>query len=135
MKIVRWVVLIPAAVASFYVMFDLSVSSFFFLDSLLCPPEDVISDTCNNETVSSILNAFIYFSTGLSAVVIVLISTAIAPSHKEYTAWSSFGLGTIAATYLAFQTDAWDQYLAALIGGLISVFGVVYFLRRKNNRP
>jgi hypothetical protein len=84
----------------------------------LCPPELLISGTCSVPWWSYVERSVSSFGTALAAVLVVLVSTIVAPSHRRRVAWVSFSVGAIVAAIMGFLFVA--ELAAALVAGAVT---------------
>jgi len=108
----------------------------FFVERDLCPTEDLVSGSCHNNDIQTWLQIVRYLFVFLSAVVVVVVATSIAPNHKKEVARIGFLIGAVAATYMAIVSSALTLFLAAFAGGGIGVWFSLRWLRGNspNNR-
>lgn len=126
-NLLRWLLLLPATIGIWYVIFIASLYCYFFIDKHLCPARDIISGMCYNDNVESILNAETHIGVGLSAMAVCIVSTAVAPSHKMTTAWTTLALGTIAAGIMV-STETWQLFFTAVASGFLTVLAIKRYL-------
>lgn len=130
-NLLRWLLLIPATIGIWYVIFIASLYCYFFIDKHFCPAKDVISGFCYNDTIKLILTAETHISVGLSAIAVCIVATAIAPSHKMITAWTTLALGTIVAGIMV-STETWQLFITAVASGFLAVLAIKRYLSRSH---
>lgn len=129
MRVLRWLLLVPASVAAWYAVFVGALATHFYVGRHFCPPGELISGSCQNETLALVLEILTHFSVALSAIAVEVTAAIVAPAHKEATVWAAFAAGTLAATWMGVAAQAWSLLLAALLGGVVSAIGIVFVLR------
>lgn len=115
---IRWIAVIPAAVAGWWsaVIVAIAVHGFVFS---FCPPEDVVSGACIAPWFLRFKTALLYSSVALSAILVVLVPTVMAPAHRRLVAWVAYAAGAVAAVALG----GWlAEVVVALVSGFIAAF-------------
>lgn len=130
MNAFRWILVVPAAIAAWYAVFVLGLSSYFFVDSHLCPPEDVVSGHCNNASTRALLHVTTHAFVAASTFAVMISTVLVAPRHKKSIAWLSFVVGTLVAAYIAGTTRAWTLFAAAFASGLAALAIILHLLQR-----
>ena len=100
----RWILVVPLAICAWYAIFALGMYTNFYVERNFCPPEDIVSGFCHNNEIQMWLKIIRHFFVFLSAVVVVLVATVVAPSNRKRVAWGSFSVGAITATYMSLKT-------------------------------
>jgi hypothetical protein len=131
MVVLRWLLLIPAAVAAWYAALVLGVLTHQAIDDHLCPPEDVVSGECVNPVILQVLEVTIHVFAAVSAVAVICASVLVAPRHKRAVAWLCLVLGTPIAGYMGAITHEWTLFASAVGGGC---FTLAIVLRRLQQR-
>ncbi len=129
MRAVRWLLLVPAAIGAWYAVFAAALFAYFYVERHFCPPTDLVSGFCANETVQQALEALTHLSVALSAIAVGVAASAMAPSHKEPTVWATLGAGLVIAGIFGFAAHAWSLFLAAAAGGTLGAVAIVLFVR------
>ncbi len=129
MRQIRWLLIVPACIFVWYFAFVLSLFAYDFAGSF-CHEEKIISGFCTAAWFRATESILIVLFSGLSAALVVFIAYLVAPSHKNKIAVSALVIGAIVATYMAFQTEVWAGYVAALASGFLSVCWVLRIGRR-----
>ena len=129
MRAVRWLLLVPAAIGAWYAVFAAALFAYFYVERHFCPPTDLVSGFCANETVQQALEALTHLSVALSAIAVEVVASAMAPSHKEPTVWATLGAGLVIAGIFGFAAHAWSLFLAAAVGGTLGAVAIVLFVR------
>lgn len=135
MRVLRWALLLPAAIGVWYTVFFVGLYGYFFVERHFCPPEDLVSGFCTNESIQQVLEVLMHLSVAASAVAVGVVATAMAPSHKEPTVWATLAAGIVAAGIFGFAAHAWSLFLAAVLGGALGAVVIVMFLRVQAANP
>ena len=131
MKVLRWALTAPAAVAAWYAIFFIGILAHPAIERAICPAGEMISGACINENVQRILDGVIAVFVALSAVAVVSAAVATAPSHKAVVAWVVFCAGGLLAVFFSVATHLYVAGIAALASGLATAAVIRNNLRRK----
>jgi hypothetical protein len=123
-KILRWVMVIPAAVIGWWLAIIIGLS-LTHIPEYFCPPEFMVSDLCMAPWYGPILSGILIFSAALSAFLVLVVAVLVAPSHRALVAKGVFVAGSLYATYLAFTISAWAECAGAIICGLVTLFWLI----------
>ena len=130
-KLLRWIGILPAAIAGWYLALFVALIFHGLLDSF-CPPDEVTSGMCNASWYPFASRSVICFGAALSAFLVVFFSSLVAPSHRGTVAWVSYLVGAVLALYMAvFASRYASHYLelfSAVAMGLFAVWAVHRFL-------
>lgn len=63
-----------------------------------------------------------FFGAGLSATLVVMASTFVAPSYREAVAWLAVGVGTVAAMAMGYAADALAEAGVAIGCGICTAW-------------
>ena len=119
---IRWLLLVPSAVAAWYVAFFVS----FLLHEVVVgrcfgsdapPPEYCQAAWFPREFLH---DALVFFGVGLSAVVVVLVAAVVAPSHKGHVAWVALAAGATLAIVAAYGSGAVAEAGVAVVAGVLT---------------
>lgn len=126
----RWLAVIPAAVLGWYIAL---LTGIILLDGVtsLCPAEQMISDLCGASWFRYAELAVFCFSAALAAFLVITFAVLVAPSQRIVVAWSMFMTGSFAAGYMAWYTSVQEEFVAALVGGLLGVAVITLFPQRR----
>jgi hypothetical protein len=121
-KWLRWLSVAPSAVLAWFIAVYV-VLELRRLALALCPAEMVFSGTeCDAAWFATVDHALMPFGAGLAAVLVVLLPTVIAPSHRRMVAWAVFVVGAgiaavpgIGGFYLEFSAAIVSGLLTALV--------------------
>ncbi len=119
---IRWFLLIPSAVAAWYVAVFVSVLLREIivgrcLGSDLPRPEYCQASWFPLEFLS---DALLFSGVGLSAVTVVVVAAVVAPSHKAHVAWVALGAGAILATIMGYGTGFVAEAAVAIASGVLA---------------
>jgi len=129
MHAIRWFFLLPLTACAWYLVFFSSMSVYAYVDSNLCPPGDLVSGMCTNDVIVA-LDILTHFGVGLSAMAVLVVSSAVAPSHKQVVLWMALLAGLVVAAVLGALAAAWSLFIAAAAGGAIGAKTIASVLRR-----
>lgn len=123
MKCLRWFAVVPSAILAWYAAFILGLMALSGIDAL-CPPETMISGFCGVWWYPHAERAIILAAVALSAFLVVISASAVAPSYRVHVARLAYGVGVVVATYFVVKTSAVGEFMAAILAGLLGVFRV-----------
>ena len=133
MKIVRWLLVAPLAVGAWYATAIAGIAAYWEIRRRTCPPEaKLISGVCHDPEVMRLLAGVEMLFIALSAIVVVCVAAAVAPSHRTAVAWTAFVAGALVAGYFALSTMAYVAGIAAVGCGLVTA---MLISRRRRVRP
>jgi hypothetical protein len=115
---IRWVAVVPAAVAGWWIVVVVAIALHGLVFSF-CAPEDVVSGACVAPWFLRFESALLNCSVALSAILVVLVPTVIAPAHRRLVAWGSYVSGAIVALSIGGLPI---QMIVALVAGFIAAF-------------
>jgi hypothetical protein len=120
--VIRWILVIPSAVAAWYVALVLS----FLVVAIAVGPcidsEYPQPRFCEAPSVQFALahRLHIRFGIGLSAVLVVVVSAIVAPYHRVAVAWAALGVGAIVAGAMGYRAGAVAEAAVAIASGLLA---------------
>ena len=132
MRTLRWALVLPAAVGSWYATFAVGLMTHQWLEAVLCPPDQMSSGTCMSAIVNAWMARVVVFFVGVSAVAVVGVAAAVAPEEKKLIAWCAFGTGALVAIFCAVAADAYAEGAAAVLAGLATA---LFVSRRRAESP
>ena len=127
----RWLLLVPAAVAAWCLIFAATIATHYLAEQHLCPSQDLVSGICSNHALGVALWLIKHVAMALSAIVVEWMCATVAPSHKVAVVWATLAVIVLAAGYLGHAGNAGSLFIAALVGG---VAGAVAIVQRKKAR-
>lgn len=114
----RWLLVVPAAIAAWYVTFIVGAFTYSFIEAHLCPSQDLFSGVCTSQSIRIALDVVMHVFVALSAIAVIAAAVTVAPSRKRKVAWVAFSIGAATALYFAVRTQYYTHFVAALAGGL-----------------
>jgi hypothetical protein len=127
MSALRWLLIVPAAVAVWYLVL-VGMFTYAFVDSSLCPPTDLVSGHCVNFTIRRLLDLTMHVFAGASACAVMVVAVLVAPGHKKPVAWITLAGGLVVAALLAASTRHWPLFAAAAMGGFVALAIILRWL-------
>ena len=118
MRIFRWLLIVPVAVAAWYAALFLGISLQLGLDAL-CPPDQVVSGSCTAPWHSAASAAAVCAGAGLAAVLILVACTWLAPSHRRQVAIATFSVGAAVAIFMGVSANLLGPLITAIVAGAI----------------
>jgi hypothetical protein len=131
-RTLRWLLVVPAAVAAWYVVFVIGLFTHGFVGEALCPAGEMESGMCMDTRVRLILGILVHFFSALSAAAVVSTAAAVAPSLRSRTAWSAFVAGSLVALGFGLAAWAYTETVAAVATGLLTALTISRYQRRSS---
>jgi len=128
---IRWILLIPLSVFAWACVFVATLTLHSAIDTF-CPPEYLVSGMCTWKWTFLVQNVLIVAGASVSAIVIILVATLTAPSHKARTAVFVYLAGLSTAIWMYLETDALGAFIGASCFGLLATW---IAFRRLSRRP
>jgi hypothetical protein len=116
MRFVRWLLIIPTAVAAWYAALVSGISLHRGVDAL-CPADQVVSGLCVAPWYEAASATVICMGAGLAAVLILLACTLLAPSHRRRVAIATFIVGAVVAIVMGISANAFGPLVTAIVAG------------------
>jgi hypothetical protein len=129
----RWLGVIPAAFAGFYSALIIGIYADGRLFDL-CPPDLVVSGQCTAAWYPMAERGVMCFGAALAALLVVLFSALMAPSHRTIISWAAFAVGATVAIYGAVSSSSYAELAAALFAGLVATQVIRRFPMRSPSR-
>ena len=126
MRIVRWVLMVPAAVVAWFVALFLGVALLGGL-TRLCPANQMVSGMCTAPWYDGASEMAIAFGAAMAAAFSLIACTAIAPTHKRVSAIITFVGGVLVAVAMGLASGEYASLVAAVVTGA----GVLWLLLRR----
>ena len=119
---IRWLLIVPSAVAAWYFAFFVSLVLHEVvvgrcLNSDAPPPEYCQASWFPREFLHDTL---VFFGVGLSAVVVVMVAAVVAPSHKRHVAWVALAAGATLAAVVGYSAGAVAEAAVAIAAGVLA---------------
>lgn len=131
MTLLRWLLLLPAAVLAWYAVFALGLYTHGLAERHLCPPADLVSGWCFNAGVQRTLDFLMHGFVALSAVAVGVALVVVAPARREQVLLVALPAGILVALLLALAAQAWSLWAAAAVGGTLGFRLLRAWLRRR----
>ena len=128
-RLTRWLLVVPAAVFAWYLVFVVGLFTHGFVEDLLCPAGQMVSGMCTNRSVQLTLRILVYIFVALSAIAVECTAVGIAPSHRATTAWIAFVAGSGVAAALGVAGAAYGEAVVAITSGLVTVMTITRYQR------
>jgi hypothetical protein len=129
MHTLRWLVLLPATAAAFYLAIAATIATHYLVEQHLCPAEDFDRGICSNRTLGVILELIKHCGAALTVIAVAGVAAIIAPSHKRLVLCAALALVLLLASYFSFAGTAGSLFAAALAGGVLAAAGILRQLR------
>ena len=123
----RWIAVVPAAVAGWWLVVVVAITLHGLVFSF-CAPEDVVSGACVAPWFSQFESALLYFAVALSATLVVLVPTIMAPAHRRLIAWVAYLVGAIVA--LSIGGLSMELAIAVASGFIAAVLASSVYARK-----
>ena len=120
LKVARWLLILPATVASWYATFVLGYLLYMGLDAL-CPSSEMVSGLCLAPWHRIAFEALVCFCAGFAASLILISSALLAPSHKRGMSIATFAMGSIVAVIMGISSHAYGAMAGAVIVGALTL--------------
>jgi hypothetical protein len=121
MKTLRWILMPVACVTVWFLAMVIGIIMLEIAESL-CPDDQMVSGLCDAPWWGPVEKGVFCFSTGLSAVLVVLAGFFVAPAARVIVAWIAFGAGSIVALWMAAGGSVWAECVSAIAAGLLTSF-------------
>ncbi len=121
--ILRWVLLVPAVLLTFYFWVATAVGSYLIAEQF-CPDELIVSSTCYASYMYTLKETLLLVFPSIAAGCMVLVAAMVAPSHKIYAALATFVLGSFFALFQAFSAGYWATLALTEIVALLALYRV-----------
>ena len=125
----RWLLLVPAAVAAWLLAVLLAT---VLLGGLrrLCPDRQVVSGMCVAPWFGPASDAVVALGAALAAIFVLRAVTVTAPSHKKFVAVVAYLAGALIAAWLGIESGQYLALFATLLAGALTL---VFLLRRRGD--
>ena len=136
MKIIRWVLVAPLAAGAWYTAAMAGFVAYWEIRRSACPPEmKMITGVCRDPEVMRLMDGVEMLFIALTAIAVVCVAAAVAPSHRTEVAWVAFVASALAAGYFALSTLAYAVGIAVAGCGLLTVMLISRARRRARLAP
>jgi hypothetical protein len=116
LRIFRWVLLIPAAVAAWFVALFLGIALLGVL------ARQVVSGMCMAPWYDGASAVIVAFGAAMAAVFIMMACTAIAPTHKRVASVVTFACGVLVAAAMGIPSGEYAALVAAVVAGAVALW-------------
>jgi len=118
-SVVRWILVVPSAVVAWYFALLVSALLFGFIVAPCMDSDGPQPYFCEAAWYprQALFRAIYFFGAGLSAVLVVVVSVLMAPSHRAGVAWAAVGTGAAAASAMTYRTDLFVVAVFAIACG------------------
>ena len=120
MHALRWLVLLPAAAAAFYLAIAATIATHYLVEQHLCPAANFDRGICSNRTLGVILELIKHGGAALTVIAVAGVAVIVAPSHKRPVLWAALALVLLLAAWFAYAGTAGSLFVAALAGGVLA---------------
>lgn len=118
-RMIRWILILPAAIAAWYVSLFLGLALYQGLEAL-CPPDQMESGQCFAPWFLTASKVLIALGAALAATLVMVTCTWIAPAYKRQVAIATFVVGTAVAIILAWNLE-FAAMASAIVAGAIAL--------------
>lgn len=129
--IVRWLLLVPAVLLTFYFWLATAIGSYLIAEQF-CPEELIVSNVCYASYMYRLKDILLLLFPAIAAGCMVLVAAAVAPSRKTFAALATFILGSVFALYQTFDTGYWATLILSEIVALLALVRVYRKYRLKH---
>ena len=131
MRALRWLVLLPAAAAAFYLAIAATIATHFLVEQHLCPAADFDRGICSNRALAVVLEFIKHGGAALTVIAVAGVAVIIAPSHRRPVLWAALGLVLLLAAYFGYAGSAGSLFVAALAGSVLAAAVILRLLRAR----
>jgi len=128
--LIRWVLLVPAVLFTFYFWLATAVGSYLIAEQF-CPEELFISDSCYASYMFEIKEALLLIFPAIAAGCMILVAARVAPDYKIRVSLTTFLFGSIFAHYQAFSAGYWATLALTEIVALLALIRIYRKHRQK----
>ena len=120
MRVVRWILLPVVCIAAWIGALFAGIVAHSIAESF-CPADQMVSGMCVAPWFETLDTWLIRFFSAFAAALIIASCYFTAPAVRAIVAWVAFGAGAAYALWIAVETSAWGEFVAAGVGGLAAV--------------
>ena len=128
--LIRWPLILPAVYLGWWLALVVGIG-LHSAATAFCPEDRLDSGLCTAPWFGPVEAAIFVSCAALAASLVVALATVMAPARRLWVAWITFLAGGLFAGYLGFELSAVKEFIAAIFGGLGSVFAITRRLKRK----
>lgn len=120
MTILRWLLLIPAAVLGWYVGVLVAITVYEVGDGF-CPAAQVVSGMCHASWFGVFSDVALVLGSSVCGALVVLFPTLMAPYGRIRVAWMAYVCGLLGSAYFLLE-GLWLPVLVAASAGAVMVW-------------
>ena len=102
MRALRWLMLLPAAAAAFYLVIAATIATHYLVEQHLCPAVDFDRGICSNRTLGVILELIKHGGAALTVIAAAGVAVFVAPLHKRPVLWAALALVLLLAAWFGY---------------------------------
>lgn len=121
----RWFLLLPATILGWYAVIFAGMYARQWLEQLWCPANAWVSGFCHDSRVAHWLYGWELVVSAVSACVVVLVASAMAPSRRRLIAGIALLCGSVIAAAMTWPWGEWELWYCAVGGGVVGLSLVV----------
>jgi len=129
MRALRWLVLVPASAAAFYMTIAATIATHYLVEQHLCPVADFDRGICSNRTLGAILEVIKHGGAALTVIIVAGVAVIVAPSYKRPVLGAALALVLLLAAWFGYAGTAGSLFVAALAGGALAATVILRWLR------
>ena len=129
MRALRWLMLLPAAAATFCLVIAATIATHYLVEQHLCPAADFDRGICSNRTLGVILELIKHGGAALTVIAAAGVAVIVAPLHKRPVLWAALALVLLLAAWFGYAGTAGSLFFAALAGGVLAATVILRWLR------
>ena len=129
MRALRWLILLPAAVAAFYLAIAATIATHYLVEQHLCPAADFDRGICSNRTLGVMLALIKHGGAALTVIAVAGLAVIVAPTHKRPVLWAALASVLLLAAWFGYAGTAGSLFVAALAGGVLAATVILRWLR------
>jgi hypothetical protein len=133
-SVIRWILVIPSAIVAWYFAFLVGATLFVSLVGPCFDTDAPQPQFCEATWFEPMRRGLFFFGVGLSAILVVVASAIMAPSHRSAVAWIAAGAGTVMASVMGFRAEAIAEAVVAIACGTLAAFFLPRFLSRSRGK-
>jgi hypothetical protein len=118
LRVIRWLLILPGAVAAWYAALILGIGLYKSVDAL-CPFGQVEFGRCLAPWFMDASDVFIGIGAALAALLVMVTCTFLAPTHRRHVAIATFVVGAITAIIMGWESFANATIAAIVSGGVV----------------
>ena len=115
---IRWILILPAAIAAWYVALFIGLGLYKALEAF-CPASQVESGHCFAPWFRPVSDGLIAFGAALAAVLVMIVCTLLAPTHRRHVAIATFAVGAVIAVFMGLAANAYAAMVSAVVAGAV----------------